>query len=131
VVLLAPLLYPWHQACGVILPSIEEQWRRDGVFPIEQGATGLFVKVHVGFLDELTKYRTEEIKLSVPTLIIHGEHDQSVPIAQSVEFSKQKLEVTLVRVADNHQLLADPSALLAHISGFLGAVTEKVSTQGV
>ena len=130
-VLLAPLLYPWHQTCGVILPAVEEQWRRDGVFPIEQGATGLFVEVHVGFLDQLTKYRTHAVKLSVPTLIIHGQYDQSVPFAQSVEFSKQNSGVTLVGVSDNHQLLTDPLALLAHISGFLGVLTEKVSTPGV
>ena len=128
-ILLAPLLYPWHPKCGVIVPSIEKQWRRDGFFPIEQGTTGAFVGVHVGFLDEVAKYRTEVLKLSVPTLIIHGEQDESVPIEQSTEFSRQNTGVTRVTVADSHQLLADPAALLAHISAFLGVLTEKVSTQ--
>jgi pimeloyl-ACP methyl ester carboxylesterase len=98
---------------------MEAQWRRNGVFPIEEGASGALVNLHVSFLDELKGVSINAAPPGVPTLIIHGTRDESISVRQSEEFSSQNPNVTLTRVDDDHQLLADPSWLLRQITEFL------------
>ncbi len=126
-ILLAPLLFPWHQEFGVINPGLEAQWRHNGAFPIEEGASGKMVNVHVSFLDELRHFRTEDVHPSIPTLIIHGARDESVPVRQSEVFSSQNRGVTLVKIDDGHQLLQEPQKLLSLITEFLESVSTGVA----
>jgi pimeloyl-ACP methyl ester carboxylesterase len=119
-VLLAPALYPWHPASGLITPSVEQQWRRNGVFPIESSVRGVAVDVHVQFMEELRGYNSDEVLLEVPTIIIHGRSDQIVPISQSEHFCARRLGVTLVTLEEGHDLMAEPMVLMEHIQGFLG-----------
>jgi hypothetical protein len=65
---------------------VEALWRHDGVFPIEEGATGSSVPVHYQFLAELKQYASNPVRVEVATLIVHGLRDEKVPHQHSVEF---------------------------------------------
>lgn len=114
-VLLAPALYPWHPRFGVVTPQVEQVWREKGVFPIEHGATGESVLVHYEFIQQLTRYSTDELELEHPISIIHGLRDEVVPIEQSRTFKQRHPSIELEVIDDNHQLMANPELLLDFI----------------
>jgi pimeloyl-ACP methyl ester carboxylesterase len=117
-VLLAPVFYPWHETQTLLTPEVEERWKRVGVYPIVESETGQEVAVHYRFVEELRRYDSNEVSLSVPTLIVHGTRDVTVSHLQSVQFAKRHNSVELVLIDDDHQLVADPQALLDRIAEF-------------
>lgn len=117
-VLLAPVFYPWHETQTLLTPEVEQRWRSEGVLPLVESETGREVPVHYGFVEELRRYDSNEVSLSVPTLIVHGTRDATVSHLQSVQFSDRQSAVELVLIEDDHQLTAEPDALLAQIARF-------------
>jgi pimeloyl-ACP methyl ester carboxylesterase len=124
VVLMAPVLTPWHPTCGMITAEMEAAWNQQGSFPVEESATGAIVQVHVEFIRQLKRYSQAPVRLVCPTLIIHGEQDEVVPVTQSIEFCANQPSATLCVVQDVHRLLADPGQLLTTIEQFIGRRSE-------
>jgi len=120
-VLLAPVLYPWHRTRGLLTPEVERQWREQGVYPITESATGKNVLVHYEFIEELRTYDSDAVTLGVPTLIMHGTKDVVVSHHQSVEFAARRPSVELILTPDDHQLLAEPVTLVRRIEGFINS----------
>jgi len=119
VVLLAPVIYPWHARSPIISAEAEAKWRSLGSFPVEEGSTGLVVSVHLNFIDELKEFSALAIDTSKNTLVIHGERDEVVPYSHSVEFIAEHPFAKLIPLNDNHQMMADPRRLLDQVIGFL------------
>jgi len=109
--LMAPVFYPWHHTRGLLTPEIECVWQAQGVFPLTESASGKEVPVHYRFIEELRRYSSDTVSLSVPTLIVHGTQDQTVSHEQSVEFSTKQGHSRLVLLEDDHQLVAHPERL--------------------
>jgi hypothetical protein len=109
--LMAPVFYPWHHTRGLITPEIERVWHAQGVFPLTESASGREVPVHYQFIEELRRYSSDAVSLSVPTLIVHGTRDDTVSHEQSVEFSMKQGHSRLVLLEDDHQLVAQPERL--------------------
>src|SRR5207253_8700610 len=40
------------------------------------------------FLTDAQKYQTDELKIDVPALVFHGNHDETVPVGESVRFAE-------------------------------------------
>ena len=118
-VLMAPVFYPWHSTQGLLTPQVEREWSERGSYPITESASGRSVLVHYEFVKELRLYDSNMVRLSVPTLIVHGTTDTTVSHQQSVEFAARQPHVELVLVEDDHQLLADPAGLIRRIDGFI------------
>lgn len=119
VVLLAPVIYPWHADTPVISAEAEAKWRAQGSFPVEEVATGKIVSVHANFIDELKQFATLDIDTTKPTLVIHGERDEVVPFSHSFEFVAAHPKATLISLDDNHQMMADPRRLLDQVTSFV------------
>ncbi len=119
VVLLAPVIYPWHVRNPIISAEAEAKWSSLGSFPVEEGATGLVVSVHLKFIDELRVFSRLDIDTSKSTLVIHGERDEVVPYSHSVEFVAEHPFAKLISLEDNHQMMAYPQRLLEQVIGFL------------
>lgn len=118
-VLLAPVVYPFHPQTPVVSPTDAEAWRHAGVFPVEEGASGVMVSVHYQFLTELSHFAETQIQVSVPTLVVHGIRDERVPYQHSVEFVKQNPSAQLLSLDDDHQMMSEPQRLLAAVSEFV------------
>jgi len=64
-------------------------WRRDGVFTVLNSRTGQEMEMGLGLLDDLEQNRaTLDVtaaaqRVSAPWLIVHGEEDESVPVAEA------------------------------------------------
>jgi pimeloyl-ACP methyl ester carboxylesterase len=118
-VLLAPVLNPWHPTHTMITQAMEEHWELKGEFPVQESISGNTVGVHVDFIRQLKLHTVDHLRVYCPTLIIHGEHDEVVPVGQSVNFSAAQQQVTLHVVPDTHQLLADPQMIVTQVIDFV------------
>jgi alpha-beta hydrolase superfamily lysophospholipase len=118
-VLLAPVIYPFHPEQPVVSSATEDAWRRLGVIPIEEGASGAAVPVHYQFLVELKRYAEEKPRVGVSTLVVHGVRDETVPHRHSVEFVDQTPMAQLVSLDDDHQIMRDPRRLVSVVDEFI------------
>ena len=128
IVLLAPALYPWHPVHGMVTASMEEAWNREGVFPVQESASGRTVGVHVDFIRQIKLCSVDKVELECATLLIHGQYDEVVPIEQSFQFCASRPSVTMVTLPDTHRMLADPKRLLKIIEDFVVVCGKKGST---
>jgi len=118
VVLLAPafrLVDRWREQLG---PEWDE-WKRTGWRDVHDYTTGGSAKVDFGFMEDAMELYKKRIDLKVPTLILHGKNDATVPIDHSRTFAKGKPNVTVIELDDGHQLLESIPTLLAESDRFL------------
>ncbi|MGD2113955.1 MAG: YqiA/YcfP family alpha/beta fold hydrolase [Acidobacteriota bacterium] len=81
-----------------------ERWRRDGVFPFEDGS-GRLVPVHWGFYESMLRHPPFP-EVPCPTQIVHGRRDEVVPIGTSRRYAAERPHVELIEVDDDHGLTA-------------------------
>lgn len=103
-ILMAPafgLTKRWHERFHDQLPA----WKEQGSIDILHHAYGRNLPLKYGFIEDAGKHQTENLQVSVPTLLIHGTHDDAVPIAESEKFYEQNRQhVEFHSVDSDHQL---------------------------
>ena len=119
-VLLAPafrLLERWEAQLG---PAWDD-WQRTGWREVLDHTTGQPARVDFGFVDDVASIDTGFPDVRVPTLIVHGVHDDVVPVEHSRAFVAQVAgpHIQLVEVADGHELIASLPRILAEADAFL------------
>jgi len=115
-VLLAPafqLIARWRA-----LPGWED-WRRTGWREVHDYQTHQPARIDFGFAEEAMAIDAGYPDVRVPTLILHGVGDQSVPIETSRAFARDKRHVRLVELDDGHDLLTSLPRLLEESDQFL------------
>jgi len=115
-VLLAPafqLIDRWRA-----LPGWED-WRRTGWREIHDYTTHQPARIDFGFADDAMAIDVGHPDVRVPTLILHGVADQTVPIETSRAFARGKPHVRLIELDDGHDLIASLPRLLEASDRFL------------
>jgi uncharacterized protein len=120
-VLLAPafqLAARWRALLG----DAFEAWRQTGWREVVDYTTGQPARVDYGFIEDAEVVDPDLPRVTVPTLILHGTRDDSVPIETSRAFVAATSQVSparLVEVEDGHELTATIPQLLAETEAFL------------
>src|SRR6185437_2254918 len=128
-VLLAPafgLQKRWHERVGA---EGMKQWREHGSKEVEHYAYERKMSLNYSFIEDAEQYDTTDLKVSVPTLLIHGTKDDVVPIAVSEHF--QELNPHLVefhRIDSDHGLLDCLPQLLTLTVAFMNIDGSAVTT---
>src|SRR6185503_18600360 len=97
-VLLAPAFRlgdRWRRRLGDLL----RHWEESGWLPVVDHTTGSQARVDIGFLHDLDSVDARSDgwpDVRVPTLIVHGRADETVPVAGSRHFARGKRHVRLV-----------------------------------
>ncbi|HEX2689869.1 MAG TPA: YqiA/YcfP family alpha/beta fold hydrolase [Kofleriaceae bacterium] len=115
-VLLAPafqLAWRWRS-----LPGWDD-WRRTGWREIHDYQTHQPARVDFGFVEDARAIDTGDPDVRVPTLILHGTRDDTVPIEHARTFARGKRHVRLVELDDGHDLIASLPRLLDEADRFL------------
>ena len=107
IVLLAPafgFLNHWLPRLGAEQLA---QWQQAGILPIYHYSAGQHLPLGYQFLADARRYEDEEqLQRPVPTLILHGRHDETIPISASRAYAASRPWVTL-RELDSDHALAD------------------------
>jgi hypothetical protein len=117
-VMLAPafqLAERWRESLG----DGYDAWQRDGWRAVIDYTTGQPAKVDFGFIEDARAIDIGYPDVRVPTLILHGTHDDVVPIDRSRAFAAERPHVRLVELDDGHELVASIPTLLAEADAFL------------
>ncbi|WP_448381547.1 YqiA/YcfP family alpha/beta fold hydrolase [Gloeomargarita sp.] len=119
-VLLAPafgMLTYWRQRTSA---EQLQQWQQQGTIPVYHYGEGKELPLHYEFLLDLERYDETRLRRPVPTLILHGQHDEVIPLSASETYAQSRPWVRLVPVADDHSLKRDLPLIWQEIVAFLG-----------
>ena len=120
-ILLAPafqLVERWREQLG---PAWDD-WQATGSRELVDYTTGKLAKIDFGFVEDVAAIDVGYPDVSVPTLILHGVHDEVVPIERSRTFAKGRPNVTVIELDDGHELVASLPRLLAESERFLASL---------
>lgn len=121
-VLLAPafaLARGWRRRLG---EDGWSAWRTSGWLATHDYATNQPARVDFDFVEEIERVDAADEGLPdvrVPTLIVHGVHDETVEVERSRAFARGKRHVRLVEVDDGHELTASLERIASEADAFL------------
>eukprot|EP01112_Ceratiomyxa_fruticulosa_P013653 TRINITY_DN3850_c0_g1_i1.p1 TRINITY_DN3850_c0_g1~~TRINITY_DN3850_c0_g1_i1.p1 ORF type:complete len:221 (-),score=37.18 TRINITY_DN3850_c0_g1_i1:150-812(-) len=103
VMLLCPAFSMVERWAPLLGKEALEKWRITGTREFLDHATGLQTPLHYEFFEDSQRYPATPV-VPCKTLIIHGKHDESVPIEFSRKYIVGKDNVELKEVEDDHLL---------------------------
>jgi uncharacterized protein len=121
-VLLAPafqLVERWKQQLG----AEWDTWRERGSRDVADYTTGGMSTVDFGFVEDVARIDVGYPDVRVPALVIHGVHDEVVPVERARTFAAGRSNVRLLELDDGHELVASIPRLLAESEAFLAGLT--------
>lgn len=126
-VLLAPafrIAERWRERIG---DEAWARWEKTGWLEVDDHATQTKARVDFGFVEEAARVDSKNggwPDVRVPTLIVHGVHDDVVDIGLSREWARARRHVRLVEVDDGHELVRSIALIEReserHLAGYLG-----------
>ncbi|MGE0870449.1 MAG: YqiA/YcfP family alpha/beta fold hydrolase [Kofleriaceae bacterium] len=119
-VLMAPafrLVERWQQLLG----TEWDAWAASGWREVHDYTANQPARIDFGFVEDVRAIDRGLPALEVPTLILHGRHDEVVPIETSRELARARPNVTLIELDDGHELIASLPRLLDEAEPFVAA----------
>jgi pimeloyl-ACP methyl ester carboxylesterase len=90
------------------LPQLEEeqlrQWQTSGYLPIYHYGEKRSLPLHYQFVEDARQYQEMQLLRPVPTLILHGRHDEVIPLAASQAYASMRPWVQLIELDSDHGL---------------------------
>lgn len=118
IILMAPgfgITKRWRELVGV---EGMAAWQETGYRKYFHYAVDKNLDLHWGFIEDL-KQHPAEVQVDIPTLLLHGIHDETVPIEHSRQFAKQNSGAKLVELEDGHELGDSLEQIWSHTVTFL------------
>ncbi|MEO1374095.1 MAG: YqiA/YcfP family alpha/beta fold hydrolase [Cyanobacteria bacterium J06635_10] len=103
-VLLAPafgFLYYWLPTLGT---DVIERWQQEKYLMVYHYGEQRELPLSYDFLSNANKYREEDLQRPIPTLILHGQNDEVIPILASRDYAQKRFWVELIELNSNHAL---------------------------
>ncbi len=94
------------------------RWRETGERAFFNYAAGREEPVAWGLMQDALSYEDEPAALQ-PTLIVHGVHDDVVPVQVSRAYARTRTSAALVEVDSDHELIGAIEEAWSHTRGFL------------
>ncbi|WP_126148070.1 YqiA/YcfP family alpha/beta fold hydrolase [Synechococcus elongatus] len=102
------LLAPAFEFLAQWLPRMDDsalaQWQQAGFRPVYHWRDRDFRPLHWQFVEDLHRWRDQDLQRSLPTLILHGTADEVIDFAASERFAVQRPWVTLQALTSDHAL---------------------------
>ena len=76
----------------------------DGYLPVYHYSEGKKLPLSYEFITDAAQYNEAKIQRPIPTLILHGLHDEVIPIAASRDFARSRPWVSLTELDSDHAL---------------------------
>ena len=102
------LLAPAFQFLEYWLPKLGtaqlEQWKTEGYYSVYHYSEERQLPLSYQFVQDLFQYPDEQLQTPIPTLILHGQQDETIPIQASRDFAKTRPWVKLIELDSDHSL---------------------------
>lgn len=87
-----------------------KQWQESGWFNFQHYGQGRELPLSYHFVEDLAKHKVAVsdpacLQINVPTLILHGKNDATVPIDNSRAIAQANPQVELIELDDGHELI--------------------------
>lgn len=90
------------------LPQLEEEelreWQTSGYRPVYHYGEKRSLSLHYQFVDDARQYQEDQLVRPVPTLILHGQQDDVIPITASRNYASVRPWVQLIELESDHAL---------------------------
>jgi pimeloyl-ACP methyl ester carboxylesterase len=80
------------------------QWEENGTLLVYHYGEQRQMPLHYGFLTDLQRYPEDHLQRPVPTTILHGLHDEVIPLAASQRYAQTRPWVHLHSLNSDHAL---------------------------
>jgi hypothetical protein len=81
-----------------------QRWQTEQYLMVYHYGEGRSLPLNYDFVLDAAQYQEEQLLRAIPTLILHGKHDETIPIQASRDFSQQRPWVELVELDSDHAL---------------------------
>ncbi|MBU6228205.1 MAG: alpha/beta fold hydrolase [Cyanobacteria bacterium REEB459] len=118
-VLLAPAFDFLPQWLPRLDPAQIDHWRASGYLGVYHYQARQTLPLHYDFWLDAATYCDRQLRVPVPTLILHGLKDEVIAIETSRAYAASRPWVSLIELDDDHSLLATEALIWSHIWTFL------------
>jgi hypothetical protein len=122
VVLMAPAVMFAKPGHHLLPPERINTWRGNGALPFFHYGYNEERPLNYAFYEDTLQYDAFDAVFSQPTLIFQGLRDSSVDARTVEQFSRNRPNVTLSLLDDDHQLIASLPRMWNDVEAFLGLV---------
>ncbi len=110
--------YPQVQRLVLLAPAFEfllhwlpklgdetlQHWQREKYLLVDHYGEKRQLPLHYDFVTDAAQYQEDKLHRLIPTLILHGIHDEVIPLMASRNFARQRPWVNLVELDSDHAL---------------------------
>ncbi len=118
VILLAPafdFLTHWRARLGA---AQWQQWQATRRLPVYHYGAERLLPLDYGFVEDLRQYEQARLQRPVPTLLLHGDRDEIIPLAAARAYASARPWVKLQPLASQHSLSNVLAAIWTAIARF-------------
>ncbi len=103
-VLLAPAFNFTSYWCNKLGEEQMQQWKESGFLSVYHYREDKLLPLSYSFCSDIYQYEQSLLQRKIPTLILHGKHDETIPIQASIDYAKQRSHVKLITLDSDHSL---------------------------
>lgn len=118
IILLAPAFNYLNHWLPTFAPSQLERWRSGEPLLIYHYGTGGSLPLNYQIVSDLAQYNEDQLQKPIPTLVLHGIHDEVIPIEQSRSYAKARSWVELIELDSDHSLVNQEAKIWQTIREF-------------
>jgi hypothetical protein len=119
-VLLAPAVMFAKPGHHLLPPERVDEWRRKGSLPFFHYADNRERPLNFTFYEDSLRYDPFNTRFTQPTLVFQGQRDHAVDPRTVEQFARDRPNVTLALLDDDHQLVASLPRIWNDMQPFLG-----------
>lgn len=94
-------------------------WQKMGELAVYHYGENRMLPLHYGFVEDAVRYSEASLRRPVPTLILHGNHDEVIPVEASRRYARDRPWVTLSELDSDHALTDVSEPIWERIVSFL------------
>lgn len=95
-----------------------QEWQKSGWLPVYHYCEKRTIPLHYKFIEDAHQYREIQLLRPIPTLILHGQHDQVIPIEASQNYANVRSWVKLIKLDSDHALVDAMPIIWSEIAEF-------------
>lgn len=81
-----------------------KQWQESGFLSVYHYGQDKLLSLSYRFYEDINQYQESLLQRRIPTLIIHGINDETIPIQASIDYARQHPHVELISLDSDHSL---------------------------